>query len=321
MFMIGLRCGGALACFMMAAYAIGRHTKSHDIAQAEDSRNSQESDELTAEVGKLRKELEEMKLKREADRCGRIRAERALREQTVKGDRNKKVIEAGTTEQEETIGREGDGDDLNLYRMRPIGWLRSCYRRRFGTPRQGTVVHGGRATLKLTSECNPLMSTCNLSDYSHVWLIYIFHENTNLGTKTQVKSKVRPPRLGGEKVGLFSTRTPHRPNPIGLSLVRLQKIEKGVLHFSGLDLIDGTPILDVKPYLPSSDSIPPEQVAMSYHLQPPTSPRRCQCLDGSMLQWSAVMKQSSSAPLLRNSSGSDFEKFYSAVNVNQGCGR
>mmetsp|Transcript_26476 Transcript_26476/g.86981 ORF Transcript_26476/g.86981 Transcript_26476/m.86981 type:complete len:96 (+) Transcript_26476:38-325(+) len=92
-------------------------------------------------------------------------------------------------------------------------------------------------------------------------------------------------------------------------------------HFSGLDLIDGTPILDVKPYLPSSDSIPPEQVAMSYHLQPPTSPRRCQCLDGSMLQWSAVMKQSSSAPLLRNSSGSDFEKFYSAVNVNQGCGR
>ncbi len=68
---------------------------------------------------------------------------------------------------------------------------------------------------------------------------------------------MRPPRLGGDKVGLFATRTPHRPNPIGLSLVKLERIKDGVLYFSGIDLLDGTPILDVKPYLPPTDSVPP----------------------------------------------------------------
>ena len=203
----------------------GRHSKSQDKAQEEDWRHLQESDELTAEVGKLRKELEEMRSKREADRSGRIRAERALREQTVTGDRNKKVTEAGTTVQEETVAREGDGDDLNLYRMRPIGWLRSCYRRRFGTPRQGTVVHGGRATLKLTSECNPLMSTCNLSDYSHVWLIYIFHENTNLGTKTQVKSKVASSKPASSRQLTRSLRI--RSGPRGWEEKRLASFPQG----------------------------------------------------------------------------------------------
>jgi hypothetical protein len=76
-------------------------------------------------------------------------------------------------------------------------------------------------------------------------------------SKSQVKSLVRPPRLGGDKVGLFATRTPHRPNPIGLSLVKLERIKDGVLYFSGIDLLDGTPILDVKPYLPPTDSVPP----------------------------------------------------------------
>jgi len=141
--------------------------------------------------------------------------------------------------------------------MKVIGRMRSCFRRRFGAPRQGSVVAGSRAILKMTAECNAAMSTDSLDQYSHVWLIYVFHENTNLGGKSQVKSKVRPPRLGGEKVGLFATRTPHRPNPIGLSLVKLDRIKDGVLYMSGIDLLDGTPILDVKPYLPPTDSIPP----------------------------------------------------------------
>jgi len=140
--------------------------------------------------------------------------------------------------------------------MKVIGRIRSCFRRRFGAPRQGSVVASSRGVLKMTAECNPAMSTDSLDQYSHVWLIYVFHENTNLGGKSQVKSKVRPPRLGGDKVGLFATRTPHRPNPIGLSLVKLDRVKDGVLYFSGIDLLDGTPILDVKPYLPPTDSVP-----------------------------------------------------------------
>lgn len=111
----------------------------------------------------------------------------------------------------------------------------------------------------------------DLEKYSHVWLIWIFHENTNIGkhlklnqtsqpnnkTISIIKSKISPPRLEGKKVGLYSTRTPHRFVPIGLSLVKLDFVgNHGSLHVSGIDLIDGTPILDVKPYVPFYDSIP-----------------------------------------------------------------
>lgn len=183
--------------------------------------------------------------KREAERVGRIRAEAALRKAALE-----------TNGDGDAAGGEAGGG----MEMAPIGVLRSSYRKRFGTPRQGSVVSAGRAVLKMHQGANPVMSTTNLADYSHVWLIYIFHENTNFGRKAAgkagVKSLVRPPRLGGEKVGLFSTRTPHRPNPIGLSLVRLDKVDaQGTLYLSGIDLIDKTPILDVKPYLPMNDSV------------------------------------------------------------------
>ncbi len=136
--------------------------------------------------------------------------------------------------------------------IRVLGHLRSCFREKFGTPRQPLLVPGATATLQIAREFLPEHSLAGLERFSHVWLISYFHLNTN----KMVRPKIHPPRLQGESVGLFASRSPHRPSPIGLSLARLVKIEKGVLHLAGIDLVDGTPILDIKPYIPEWDSVP-----------------------------------------------------------------
>lgn len=82
-----------------------------------------------------------------------------------------------------------------------------------------------------------------------MWVIYHFHKNTS-----HPKAKVAPPRLGGERVGVFATRSPHRPCPIGLSLVEIERIESSFISFNGTDMVDGTPVLDIKPYIPFYDS-------------------------------------------------------------------
>ena len=133
-----------------------------------------------------------------------------------------------------------------------IGTVRSCFREKMGTPRQSHLVPGSKATLAIKKKFLPEHSLRGLEGFSHVWLIYYFHLNTN----KKFRPMVHPPRLQGKKMGLFATRTPHRPSPLGLSLARLEKIEKGTLHLSGIDLVDGTPVLDIKPYLPVSDHAP-----------------------------------------------------------------
>ncbi len=90
-----------------------------------------------------------------------------------------------------------------------------------------------------------------LEGFSHLWVVFVFHQNTN---KT-IKNKIHPPRLGGEKIGVFASRSPHRPNPIGLSAVQTLEIKGSELLVGGVDFIEGTPILDLKPYLPSFDAI------------------------------------------------------------------
>lgn len=104
-----------------------------------------------------------------------------------------------------------------------------------------------------------------LDQYSHIWVVFVFHLNTN--TKVVKKaaaagyqtfpSKVSPPALGGKKVGVFATRTPHRPNPIGFSLCKIDRVDQKqfCVHVSGLDLVDGTPVLDIKPFVPHYDSV------------------------------------------------------------------
>lgn len=138
------------------------------------------------------------------------------------------------------------------FTFKPIGILKSCYPDKFGVPRQSGLVKKAYSELQISPEFQPEFSLEGLAGYSHVWLQFVFHLNSS----TRFHAKVHPPRLDGESIGLFATRSPHRPNPIGLSLVELVEVKKDTLIFAGADLVDGTPILDVKPYLPHIEAKP-----------------------------------------------------------------
>uniref|UniRef100_A0A8C6TP63 tRNA methyltransferase O n=1 Tax=Neogobius melanostomus TaxID=47308 RepID=A0A8C6TP63_9GOBI len=104
----------------------------------------------------------------------------------------------------------------------PIGYLKSCFTAKNGTPRQPTICGPSRAELRIQQSVfnNPEHALVGLEQYSHVWIIFVFHKNGHLS----VKAKVKPPRLNGQKVGVYSTRSPHRPNAIGLTLAKLDNI-------------------------------------------------------------------------------------------------
>jgi tRNA-Thr(GGU) m(6)t(6)A37 methyltransferase TsaA len=140
---------------------------------------------------------------------------------------------------------------MQKFEFEPIGFIETPFKERFGTPRQPHLVPASWGVLRLRPELNLAEALDGLEGFSHIWLIFVFHQNTNKG----IKAKIHPPRMGGEKTGLFATRTPHRPNPIGLSPVKLERIQGGILYLSGVDLVDGTPILDIKPYLPTADRL------------------------------------------------------------------
>lgn len=136
--------------------------------------------------------------------------------------------------------------------MRPIGRIESCFGEKFGTPRQSGLVSLARGRVVFNGEVPP-GATKGLEDFSHVWLVFLFDQ---VG-EDDVRWMVRPPRLGGnEKMGVLATRSPFRPNRIGLSLVSLENVGEGFLEVSGLDVVNGTPVLDVKPYLPYVEAIP-----------------------------------------------------------------
>lgn len=142
------------------------------------------------------------------------------------------------------------------HHIESIGVIRSCYRQKFGIPRQSGLVDSAEASLIFHPPYNRMEMLTGLMSFSHVWISFIFHQSIALGWK----ATVRPPRLGGRtKMGVLATRSPHRPNHLGLSVVRLKKIfdnEEGCgLLLSGVDLLDGTPVVDVKPYLPYCDRI------------------------------------------------------------------
>jgi tRNA-Thr(GGU) m(6)t(6)A37 methyltransferase TsaA len=142
--------------------------------------------------------------------------------------------------------------DENQFRFQPIGHIESCYKDRFAVPRQPGLVPSSKAFLKINKDLQPEQSLAGLEGFSHLWIVFVFHANHI----SRFHAKVHPPRLEGESMGLFATRTPHRPNPIGLSLVQLDRIEKDTVHISGVDLMDGTPVLDIKPYLKEVESVP-----------------------------------------------------------------
>jgi len=138
------------------------------------------------------------------------------------------------------------------YSVAPIGFVRSCFKEKFAIPRQPQLAPAARGVLELLPPFDSGEAVAGLEQVSHVWLLFLFHQ----ALEDKPRLKVRPPRLGGNtSMGVFATRATHRPNGIGQSVVRLEKVEAGRLLLSGIDLLDGTPVLDIKPYVPYADAV------------------------------------------------------------------
>ncbi len=143
------------------------------------------------------------------------------------------------------------------YTFSPIGVVRSCFSEKFGVPRQPGLVTMAQGTIDMYPQYKCAEAFRGLEKFSHVWLVFVFNQSTSVNWK----ATVRPPRLGGNKrVGVFASRSPYRPNGLGLSVVALDRVDVSnnqvALHVSGLDLVDGTPVLDIKPYLDYADAVP-----------------------------------------------------------------
>ncbi|WP_017529766.1 tRNA (N6-threonylcarbamoyladenosine(37)-N6)-methyltransferase TrmO [Pseudomonas fluorescens] len=138
------------------------------------------------------------------------------------------------------------------YQVSPVGFVRSCFKEKFAIPRQPQLAPAARGVLELVAPFDGGEAVQGLEQVSHVWLLFLFHQ----ALEDTPRLKVRPPRLGGNtSMGVFATRATHRPNGIGQSVVKLDKVEAGRLWISGIDLLDGTPVLDIKPYVPYADIV------------------------------------------------------------------
>lgn len=156
---------------------------------------------------------------------------------------------------------------MGAFSFTAIGHIESPYAEKFAVPRQPGLVKSARARLVLAP---PYRGDAlrGIEAFSHLWLSFVFHEH--LGRDWQ--PLVRPPRLGGNaKTGVFASRSTFRPNPMGLSVVELLAVDaaSGVLTLGGVDLVDGTPILDIKPYLPYADALP--EARGGYAPEPPAA--------------------------------------------------
>lgn len=138
------------------------------------------------------------------------------------------------------------------YSVSPVGIIHSCFKEKFAIPRQPHLAPAAQGILELLPPFDQGDAVQGLEHVSHVWLLFLFHQ----ALEERPRLKVRPPRLGGNRyMGVFATRATHRPNGIGQSVVKLDRVESGRLWLSGIDLLDGTPVLDIKPYVPYADSV------------------------------------------------------------------
>ena len=154
------------------------------------------------------------------------------------------------------------------FAFNPVGIVHSCFGEKFGIPRQPGVVPAARATVEMLPPYDRDEAFRGLEDFSHVWIVFVFH-----GIEANRRQPtVRPPRLGGNRrIGVFASRSGYRPNPIGMSCVTLEGVhrehDKLLLEVAGIDMLDQTPVLDIKPYLPYADSIPDANAG--YAAEPP----------------------------------------------------
>ena len=149
------------------------------------------------------------------------------------------------------------------FALTPIGWVRSPYQRRFGTPQQASAVDSDReAVLELDPARIPPEALTDLVGVERIWVLSYLHRSGTWGPS------VRPPRGPRVRRSLFATRSPDRPNPLGLSAVELLRVDGVQLHVRGVDLLDGTPILDIKPYIPYADAFPDSRAGWIDELSP-----------------------------------------------------
>ncbi len=146
------------------------------------------------------------------------------------------------------------------YSIDPIGIIHSPYKEKFAVPRQPGLVPSARSEIILQGDANSLEAVRGIEQFSHLWLLFLFDQNLEAGWRPTV----RPPRLGGnERIGVFASRATFRPNGIGMSAVELKGVRHAngnvIIELGGVDLVDGTPIVDIKPYIPYSDSLPQAQ--------------------------------------------------------------
>lgn len=261
---LGLPCGAAIA----ATCAIWAHMSS------EEARMTAELSSVAAELARSEQARVKAEKLRHEERTGRTRAEKRIQEicqrlppdadvGTAKSQRRAQPASGAMPSRASRRARQ-----LPTFSYQAIGEIASCFVERNGCPRQGKISPSSRAWLQLRSDINPAGCTDGLAEYTHLQIIFVFHANTNLDktattaagqSAVRFKAKIAPPRLqGSRKVGTLATRSPHRPNPIGLSTARIEGVDpvKGRVLLSGLDLLDGTPVLDIKPYIPDYDSVP-----------------------------------------------------------------
>ena len=146
---------------------------------------------------------------------------------------------------------------MSTFQFEQIGVIRSPYKEKFAVPRQPGLVKSGGGELHLLAPYNQADAVRGLEAFSHLWVLFIFHQTMAGGWRPTV----RPPRLGGNaRMGVFATRSTFRPNPVGMSLVELKGIrcqkDQVILELGSLDLVDGTPVVDIKPYLPFAEAVP-----------------------------------------------------------------
>ncbi|PMH41114.1 tRNA-Thr(GGU) m(6)t(6)A37 methyltransferase TsaA [Vibrio sp. 10N.286.49.B3] len=144
-----------------------------------------------------------------------------------------------------------------MHSIEPVGIIQSPYKEKFAVPRQPRLTPSARARIQLCNEANSPEAVRGIEQFSHLWILFLFDQNLSAGWKPTV----RPPRLGGnERVGVFASRATFRPNGIGMSAVELKGVSQQgsqiFLELGSVDLVDKTPIIDIKPYIPYSDSIP-----------------------------------------------------------------
>jgi len=174
--------------------------------------------------------------------------------------------------------------------LETLGIIHTPYKEKFAVPRQPGLVSAAKAQLILSPPFDEADALRGLEQFSHVWLIFAFHETMDKGWNPTV----RPPRLGGnERLGVFATRSTFRPNPLGLSVAKLDGISiknnQCILNLSGIDLVDGTPILDIKPYVPYADSLPDAQAG--YASDAPIADMPVQFTDEALTQISMQRKK------------------------------